>query len=36
MKIADLMREHPNMRVKRNKKVNYRSYAGSDAINRGY
>jgi hypothetical protein len=34
MNIAEFMREHPNMKIKRNKKVNYRSYAGSDS-NRG-
>lgn len=31
MNIAEMMRDHPNMKIKRNKKVTYRSYAGSDS-----
>ena len=34
MSIVEFMREHPNMKIKRNKKANYRSFAssGSDGL----
>lgn len=30
MNVIEIMKENPNLKIKRNKKVNYRSYAGSD------